>query len=414
MKLADLTSSLVVFIIAIPLSLGISIASGASVSSGIISGIVGGIVVGALAGAPLVVTGAAAGLTAFVFQIIQDFGIQGLTIITVLCGLVQILFGVFKLGNFFAKIPKPVLEGVLSAIGAIILVGQLHVMMGGAVPKTAWIGLQHLPEAVVNLNANWKIAIIGLFAAIIQIIWPKVFRRFAWIPGALPAVVLATLISLLFPVPRVVLGDLLPQIVSSVHSFFSTNQLNFFSSSFMKFFPTAIGLAVIASAETLLTARGLHVMLSTHEELRMRHAPLLDKELIAQGAGNCICAMLGGLPMTGVMVRSAANVTAGGRTRFSSILHGIWILLFVHFFPEVLTKIPLSVLASILVLTGIKLLNLKNLIHEIKKKPLEGMLWILTMGAVFMTDLLKGLVIGIVSATLIYLVTRLFFNRKAA
>jgi carbonic anhydrase len=384
----DLIASLVVFIIAVPLSLGIALASGASPAAGLITAIVGGVVAGLLSGAPLGVTGPAAGMTALVFQLIQTYGIKGLAVITLFAGAMQIALGLGKAGKFFLLIPQAVLEGVLTAIGFIILVGQLHVLAGATIPKSVFAGLAGLPASLSNVG---PVLLCGLLAIGIQIFWNKKMTRLKWIPGALPAVLIVTALSLLWEMPRVELASLLPLVESSVRDFFTWDWM----AGSLLYLAPALGVAVVASAESLLTARAVDTL--------VKHRPgfqpaKLDQELTAQGAANIFSGVLGGLPMTAVMVRSAANVNSGAQTRWSTVFHGVWIAAFVGFLPGLISKVPLTALAAVLVLTGYKLLNIPHLVHSLKTDRKEGALWLATTALVLATDLLTGLISALVLA----------------
>jgi MFS superfamily sulfate permease-like transporter len=398
MKLGKITrddwiASLVVFIVAMPLSLGIALASGATPAAGLITAIVGGIVAGLFAGAPLSVTGPAAGMTALVFQLVQKFGMEGLAIITFFAGLIQILFGVARAGKVFTWIPHAVLEGVLSAIGLIIVVGQLHVLAGQPIPSSTVQGMLTLPQSLLQFS---PVLLCGILAIGIQLVWNKKMTGLKWIPGALPAVIGVTLISLFWIMPRVELEALLPLAQSSFGRFTSFDWLPQWSI----FLAPAFGVALVASAESLLTARAIDTLTEDREGFKPAS---LNQELTAQGAANLVSATMGGLPMTAVMVRSAANVTSGAKTRWSTVLHGTWIAVFVGLLPELISKVPLTALAAVLILTGYKLLNLGRLSHELKSHPREGMLWIATSVLILATDLLTGLLLSLGLAILVNL-----------
>jgi MFS superfamily sulfate permease-like transporter len=388
----DLIASLVVFIIAVPLSLGIALASGASPAAGLITAVIGGIMAGLLAGAPLGVTGPAAGMTALVFQLIQGYGLEGLAVITCFAGLMQIGLGLARAGKFFLLIPHAVLEGVLTAIGFIILVGQLHVLAGAPMPTSFFNGLVGLPTSLMNFG---PVFFCGLLAIGIQLFWNTKLKKLHWIPGALPAVVIVTALSLLWEMPRVELEELLPLVRSSTARFFS---LDWFAQS-LTYLAPAIGVAVVASAESLLTARAVDTLVEDRPGFRPAN---LNRELSAQGAANLVSGAIGGLPMTAVMVRSAANVNSGAQTRWSTVLHGAWIATFVSLLPNVISKVPLTALAAVLVLTGYKLLNLPRLVHELRVERKKGILWVMTSALVLSTDLLTGLVSALAVASVMH------------
>lgn len=390
----DLIASLVVFIVAMPLSLGIAMASGASASAGLITAIIGGVVAGSLAGAPLVVTGPAAGLTALVFQLVQEFGLHGLAAITVIAGLAQIVFGLLRTGRFFNYVPKSVLEGMLSAIGFVILLGQTHVLMGADIPKSALRAIGSLNESLGNVVRPSESVIVapvlicGLLAIAIQLVWPK-FKKLSWLPGALPAVIIATLVSLPWEMPRVALAPIFSTMQDQVAQFAAMGWL----SNLGAYAAAGVGLAFVASAETLLTARAVDTLVQAQ---RPDHKPAkLERELFAQGISNMLSGVVGGLPMTGVIVRSAANINSGATSRWSAILHGVWIAAFVVLFPAIVAKVPLTALASVLIITGVKLLNVKHLVETFQKNRIDGVIWLSTSMAIFATDLLKGLFIGL-------------------
>lgn len=383
----DWVSSLVVFVVALPLTLGIALASGASASSALVCAMIGGILVGLLSGAPLVVSGPAAGLASLVFLIIQNHGLLGLAIATLIAGLFQVTLGTLRLGYIFNYVPKSILEGMLAAIGLTILLGQLHVALGHKTPSNPLLSISTLPDSIQG--ATLGITLLALFAILIQLIWPKVVGRYAWIPGALPAVIIMSVASLaLTAIPRVELlplADALKEQIG-VWSSFSFSNLD------LSLILEGIGLGFVASAESLLTARAIGTIA---EKRGLSVQTNLDRELLAQGTGNTLCSALGALPMTGVIVRSAANIESGAKSRWSTILHGVWITLFVVALPQVLNVIPLAVLASVLILTGWKLLNLKQVIQNAKIDRMHTAFWVLTLVSILGTDLLKGLIISI-------------------
>lgn len=390
MKIAkeDLLSSFIVFIVALPLSLGIALASGASLEAGIITAVLGGILCGLLSGAPLVVAGPAAGLTALVFQLVQQYGLKGLAIITIMAGIMQFLMGVFKLGRFFKLMPKAILEGMLSVIGFIIAIYQVHVLLGHKVPSSVVAAFTQLPQALLNLQ--WPIVFCGVLAVAIQLLWPRLPARFSWIPGALPAVIIATLVSLAWEMPRVQIANFIGHITGAI-SDFSLSSLFGIST---KMLVSAFGLAIVASAETLLTAIALDGLIADRSGKKQKPAAL-DHDLLAHGFTNAVSGFLGGLPMTGVIVRSAVNVNSGAKTRWSTVFHGIWIALFVLFAPGLLQTIPLTALAAVLVVTGFKLLNASEFMKVLKHSRWQATLWAFTFMSILFTDLLTGLALGV-------------------
>jgi len=408
---SDLLAGSVVFVIAVPLSLGIGLASGMPPVSAIICAIIGGIIVGAISGAPIVVSGPAAGLSAMVLQFVNQFGVDAVYKIAIIAGIAQLLFGFLRLGRFIAKIPKPLLEGVLTAIGFTIFLGQLHVLMGQKIPGNAIINIQQIPTSLgVALNDPASSFIIsapllfGLVALFFQLYWKKLAKSLAWIPAALPATIVASLLALGYEMPRVVLAPIIPHVSASFANLASTFSLEYW----LPIIGAAVGLAVVASAESLLTARAIDVLIKT------KHGSAntdLEKELKAQGMGNLLSGVFGGMPMTGVMVRSAANFDSGAHTRISTMFHGVLVALSVMAFPFVMEKIPLAVLASILVLTGWKLLNVKSMVAAMKYHARDAYLWPVTAIAILSTDLLKGFCFGIAVWLIDDLIVRRSSNR---
>ncbi|MCX6118512.1 MAG: SulP family inorganic anion transporter [Proteobacteria bacterium] len=392
----DILASLGVFVIALPLSLGIALASGAPIQSAIIAAVIGGIAVGSLSGAPLTVTGPAAGLTVVVFEIIRTQGVKGLAIATIVCGLVQFLLGYLKLGGLFKRMPHSILDGMLAAIGAIIAFGQLYVAMGKAIPNGFIKSLIQLPNELVSLvsmEAGSSVSLIGLLVAIatisVQLIWEKRFRKFSFIPGALVALVIMTAVTIPLQLARVTLDLSMSSLVAGVS--LPTIDL---SSSFIQACLSGFLLAAIGSIESLATASGLvlYAKKANGTDLEID----LNKELKAQGFGNFLSGIVGGLPVTSVIVRSAANIQFGATSRWSTILHGIWILVAVLALAPILKMIPLSCLAAVLIITGIRLVNVKVLKEHFLENRLHGYTYLATFVAILSSNLLKGIVIGII------------------
>jgi MFS superfamily sulfate permease-like transporter len=418
---ADFLASLVVFMVALPLCIGIAQACGLPPEAGIITGVIGGIVVGFLAGSPLQVSGPAAGLIVLVIQFLDDAhkaGYQGasavmlLGLAVLLAGSIQIVAGLFRLGQWFRAVSPAVVEGMLAGIGLTIFAKQFHEMVDDDAPKKVLDALATIPQAVwkafdppANASANHsEAAIIGLVAIIVLALWKTVVpKRLSIIPAAVVAVVLAILIN---EFGRPIFEGLGMQIGPAVdnHGGIGVERVKISASLIDSLRPIgwpgweilALGLvwkaaftfALIASAETLLCAVAVD---TKHTGPRTK----FDRELIAQGVGNSICGFIGGLPMTGVIVRSAANVEAGAKTRLSTILHGVWLLLLVSLLPSVLGLIPTAALAAVLVYTGWKLLNLPGLYKLWKESKSEALIFVVTASTIVSADLLVGVGVGI-------------------
>lgn len=390
----DVLASLVVFFIAIPLSLGIALASGTPPVAAIVAAIVGGIVVGLISGSPLVVTGPAAGLSAMILQFVQSYGVGRLFQITVLAGIIQLCLAAARSGQLIQKVPKTVLEGVLSAIGLIIIIGQLHILLGQKIPGGPVLNILQLPLAISGLfdrtmNSEMIAALAsGSFTLLILLSWKKMAGRFEWIPAALPAVVVTTLLSSQFNMPRLAISP----IGSYVGESFSQALTPHFWNSMLYFFQPALALAVVASAESLLTIKSINILAAKrHITTKLE----LNRELMAQGVGNIVSGFLGGLPLSGVMIRSAANLDAGARSRLATIFHSIWIAGFILLAPNLLQQVPLSALSAILIVTGVKLLNLPHMLQAVTSNPKDTWIWPATAIAIVGTDLLTGLAVGL-------------------
>lgn len=528
----DLLASLVVFLVALPLCMGIALASGAPVAAGLVTGIVGGILVGTFAGSPLQVSGPAAGLTVICGEIIRQNGMNAFGLAVLFAGILQLVAGIFRLGQWFRAVSPAVIHGMLSGIGVLILCGQLHVLVDerprenamkniAAIPESLlkgiampiwesadirtsrtsllsrfnalggrqrtlrgsidralsrrttpadgasnaaaeppksitetlqpWVKEQqgisdelraitqsanesplisnggptaeklkelltaadsHLAEASLNMSSDKAETVslgqkeaalsldaltaslkspewagkIGLLAIVVIFAWQFAAKgRLKLIPAPLLAIVIATLAAQLFKIPILyvdVPDNLLTGLTLPSFTVLAESPIRVLLVSGMV-------LAIVASAETLLCATAVDQM---HQGPRTQY----DKELSAQGIGNIVCGCLGVLPMTGVIVRSAANVQAGGKTRQSTILHGVWLLLFSVALVPVLRMIPTAALAGILVYTGIRLIDIKGMIHLWKENRSEAAIFLITMVVIVAADLLTGVVTGIV------------------
>lgn len=388
---SDFTASIVVFLVAMPLCMGIAIASGVPAEMGLVTGIVGGIVVGFLAGSPLQVSGPAAGLAVIVFEFVRANGLAALGPMLVLAGALQLIAGAMKLGGLFRSISPAVVHGMLAGIGALIVVGQFHTLFDAAPLSSGLDNLAAMPARVLGLSpfslrATELALAIGVLTIVIMIGWEKVRpASLKLVPGALLGVVAATLVAygLGLEVARVTV----PEAISTAFTLPGDGFLAFMMQPTIVI--SAIAVAFIASAETLLSAAAVDRM---HDGVRTDY----NKELRAQGIGNLLCGGLGGLPMTGVIVRSSANVQAGAKTRLSAILHGVWILGFVALLPWLLREIPMAALGGVLVVTGWRLVSLdhvKHLLHVHGRLP--ALIWAVTFVLVVTTDLLTGVLVGL-------------------
>jgi MFS superfamily sulfate permease-like transporter len=525
----DLLASVVVFLVALPLCMGIAIASGASVAAGLVTGIVGGLVVGLLAGSPLQVSGPAAGLTVIVYEAIQTYGIDMLGLIVLLAGMIQFAAGTARLAQWFRAVSPAVIKGMLTGIGVLIFASQFHVMVddkpkgsglanlasipeaihkGFSIPRLTTreerqlrtralkqVGelhreqadlaarmaerlpdhaspetiarrseeqlagdraavlsfaerqsalatemrelasqVQDLPkseqgenlrrlrsaadEAVASLEAaavaidagdpraaleaqrgavsalaglldrmktHGIAAQLGVLTILLILAWQGLApRKFKVIPAPLVAVLITTTVAAAASLP-VLFVEVPDNPLAELH-FLSLRTL--YDAPWPGILQAAVVIAVVASAETLLCAVAV-------DQLHTGPRTKFDKELVAQGLGNMTCGLLGALPMTGVIVRSAANVQAGARSRWSAVLHGFWLLIFVVWLSFLLRMVPTSALAAILVYTGYKLINPKQVKELLKFGKGEVFVYAVTVAVIVVEDLLAGVLTGV-------------------
>lgn len=386
----ELLASVVVFLVALPLCMGIAIASGMPPAKGLITGIIGGIVVGFLAGSPLQVSGPAAGLAVLVFELVRQHGMAMLGPILLLAGLLQLLAGRLRLGCWFRVTAPAVVYGMLAGIGVLIVLSQVHVMFDTAPQPSGVDNLLGFPATLASAlplesaGNGWQAGALGLGTIAIMWGWER-FRpqRLRFIPGALLGVAAMTAISLwlALPVNRVQV----PADLSEAIDWLRPDDLLKLADPTL--LVAAFALAFIASAETLLSAAAVDRM---HSGQRSD----FDRELSAQGIGNMLCGVLGALPMTGVIVRSSANVQAGAQTRASAILHGVWLLAFVVALSSVLQQIPVASLAGVLVYTGVKLVDFKAFRGLGRYGRMPMFTYAATALAIVFTDLLTGVLLG--------------------
>ncbi|WP_294393353.1 SulP family inorganic anion transporter [uncultured Sphingomonas sp.] len=386
----DITASIVVFLVAMPLCMGIAVASGVAPEKGLLTGIIGGIVVGLLAGSPLQVSGPAAGLAVIVFELVREHGILALGPILVLAGAIQFIAGSLKLGGWFRAISPAVVHGMLAGIGALIVIGQFHVLFDHKPMSHGLDNLAAMPGRVLGLSSDFRTTelalIVGGVTIAAMLLWEK-FRpaSLRLLPGALVGVSAATLLTVFagFGINRVNVPDSILGAVETPGGDFLATLTS------PAILATALAIAFIASAETLLSAAAVDRM---HDGPRTNY----DKELRAQGIGNLLCGLAGSLPMTGVIVRSSANVQAGAMTRLSAFLHGVWILGFVALMPWLLREIPMAALGGILVVTGWRLVSFSHARHLFQNYGvLPAVIWAATFVMVVATDLLTGVLVGL-------------------
>ncbi|MEU5993034.1 SulP family inorganic anion transporter [Spirillospora sp. NPDC047418] len=375
----DLLASFVVFLVAVPLSLGIAVASGAPVAAGLVAAVAGGIVAGLLGGSPLQVSGPAAGLTVLVADLVQTYGWRATCTITMLGGLVQLALGAGRIARAALAVSPAVVHGMLAGVGAVIVLAEVHVVLGGSPQQSAVANLRELPGQLAH--PDLPTALLGGLTVLVLLGWSRLPRRLRPVPGPLPAVAAATAAAwaLALPVPRVDLPD---------------SPLGGWAAPVMPHGPpvgvagAVVSIALVAAVASLLCSVAV-------DRIRPAGVPPadLDRELRAQGAANAVSGLLGGLPVAGVIVRSTANVDAGGRTRLSPVLHGLWVLVLALACAPLIERVPLSALAALLVVLGVRLADparVRDLRHHREAPAYYG-----TLAGVVLLGLGQGVLVGI-------------------
>lgn len=412
----DMTAGFLVFLIALPLCLGIAVASGFPPMAGIISAVIGGLLVSRINGSHLTINGPAAGLIVVILASVQDLG-QGDMLAgyrytlaaIVISGLLQVVLGFFKAGKLAAFFPATVVHGMLAAIGIIIMVKQLPMMVGVHVTDSG-----NMLEAIAHLPATLsffvpKIALMALFAIGILLGWPHVqHSMLKKIPAPLLVIMSGIVLGLMFDLPRFQaeaffhppqsLGFDGPFLIAIPDSLAASFYFPDFSQLMsIAFWESVVSITLVGSIETLLSSAAVDKLDP------QKRCSDLNRDLIAIGIGNTLAGLVGGLPMIAEIIRSSANIANGAQTGWSNFFHGGFLLLFVALFPQIIDTIPLASLATLLVYTGFRLasplLFAKTL--ELGKEQLA--LFVITILAILASNLLMGVVIGIVAKILLHL-----------
>ena len=412
---SDLPASIVVFFVALPLCLGIALASGAPLFSGLIAGIIGGIVVGSLSGSKIGVSGPAAGLAAIVLTAIGTLGgYENFLVAVVLGGIIQILFGVVRLGIIGYYFPSSVIKGMLTGIGIIIILKQIPHFFGydtsleGDFAFFQIDGENTFSEILKSVNyISLGPTVIGLISLFILILWDRVLTKkskiFQLIQGPLVAVIIGIIF---FTVTQSgsSYGFRASQLVSvpvpeDIDSFFGQFTFpNFGAIGNPDIWIVAFTIALVASLETLLCVE------ATDKLDPDKNVTPTNRELLAQGTGNILSGLIGGLPITQVIVRSSANIQSGGKSKASAIIHGFFLLISVMLIPTLLNKIPLAVLAAILLIVGYKLAKPALFKKMFQLGWKQWIPFVTTVGGIVFIDLLKGLALGLAVGIVVILI----------
>jgi len=419
---SDLQAGFLVFLIALPLCLGISIASGFPHSAGIITAIVGGLLVSYTNGSHIVINGPAAGLIVVMLSAVQSLsdgdmlsGYRYTLAAIMIAGLIKIVMGLYKAGEFSSFFPASVVQGMLTAMGIVIIGKQSHVMLGATPePGSLFSTLLQIPDSIMNPSP--EVAIIGLSGLAILIVWPFIKQTKL---GKAPAPIIVLLVGMglgqffglqyeHFHFDNVDMHEHLiePQFLVAIPE----NFIDFFYfPDFSKiltfeFWAAVISICLVASLESLLSA-------SAAEKLDPYKRPTnLDRDLAGIGIGNVISGLLGGLPMIAELVRSSANVENGAKTSWSNFFHGLILLVFVVLFPKIIHSISLASLAALLVYTGYRLASPKSFQHVLDIGTEQLLLFVITIFGVLATNLLVGVLIGVTVKLLIHLFRGVWVN----
>jgi MFS superfamily sulfate permease-like transporter len=415
----DISASLVVFLVALPLCMGIAMASGGNIIQGIMAGVIGGIVVGFISGSQVSVSGPAAGLITIVIAALSSLKVMtpehylGAFALTIfLAGVIQLLLGVLKLGVIADFIPVSVIKGMLAAIGIIMILKQIPHLVGydkDAMGEQEFLqndGHNTFSEIFFSFEQLSIMAlIVGVTGILIHLFWDTKFIKnnkiFSLIPAPLVTVAFGVLINdiatninpmyaikaeHMFSVPIFSSTGNITELFVGLFQSFTFPNFSYITSPLVWRIATVI--AIVASIESLLSIEA-----GDKIDPEKRTSPA-NREMFAQGVGNVIAGLVGALPVTAIIVRTSANVNAGSKTKLSAILHGFWLLIFVLFAPQLINKIPLSALAAVLIFVGYKLAKPSLFIEQKKKGNIAFYPFVITIVAILLTDLLIGIAIG--------------------
>ncbi|MFD7323634.1 SulP family inorganic anion transporter [Streptomyces sp. NPDC059875] len=392
---ADLSASISVFLIALPLSLGIALATGAPLQAGLVAAAVGGIVAGRIGGSPLQVSGPAAGLTVVTAELIQRYGWRTTCAITVLAGLAQLGLAALRVARSALAVSPAIVHGMLAGIGVTIALAQLHIVLGGTPQSSAVANVLGLPAQLADLHR--AALLISALTVAVLLLWPRLPGRAGRfvrkIPAALAAVAAATAVAAVggLSLPRVDLpswrSHALPELPDG---------------PVLGLLAAVLTITLVGSVESLLSAVAVDKLVAARRTPGVTvPRARLDRELAGQGAANALSGALGGLPVTGVAVRSAANVSAGAVSRNSAILHGVWVVLAALLLVPVLDLIPLAALAALVTVVGVQMVNITHLRSVHRNR--EMLVYAATLAAVVLTGVLEGVLIGVAVAVAVAL-----------
>jgi sulfate permease, SulP family len=374
---ADLSAGLTVALVALPLNVALAIACGVPASLGITTAVIAGAIAALTGGSHLAVTGPAAAMVPLCYEIVQRHGIQGLIVAGFLCGLFQVTLGLARVGRLVQSIPTSVVAGFMSGIGLLILGGQLPRLLG--LPVEIKSISRVLREPSLLRDARPTAIVVGVVVLAAMLLLPKISKK---LPSALLALAGVTTAVVMF-------GLVMPSVGAIPRGLPMPRLPSFFSVDLVKLLPEALALTALASVESLLSAVGVDAMAKTP-----RHSS--DQELVGQGLANMASALFGGLPVTGVIVRSSVAVQSGGKTRMTPLTHSFALLLMMVVAAPVVARVPIAALAGLLVFIGLRLLEWRELRKMWKISRFEAFVFAATMAGIVLSDFIDGVMIGIV------------------
>lgn len=387
----DLMAGITVTAVALPLALAFGVSSGATAAAGLITAILAGLVIGALSGGSFQISGPTGAMSAILVALFQKYGLEGVWIAGALAGIILMLAGIFKLGKVVSYIPTPVITGFTSGIALIIAIGQLDNFFGVSTKSSESAAIKVLNFFSGPLNPNWYALSIGVLVVAIMILWPKKFNKV--IPSSLIGLIVALIINMIFKLPLDVIGDIPQKLILDDRLSITSINIDIIKNVLIP----AISIAALAMIESLLCGE---------VGKKMKGDPFdTNKELIAQGIGNFIIPFFGGVPATAAIARTSVAIKSGGKTRLVSILHSVFLMLSMFLLAPIMSNIPLSALAGVLMVTAWRMNEWEN-IKYIFSKRFKGAIskFLITMIATIAFDLTQAILIGVIFSSLLFIV----------
>lgn len=387
----DLMAGITVTAVGLPLALAFGVSCGATAAAGIITAIISGLVIGSLSGGSFQISGPTGAMSAILILLLQNYGLEGVWIAGALAGIMLIVAGIFKLGKVVTYIPTPVITGFTSGIALIIAIGQLDNFFGVSTKGADSAALKVLNFFKGPLNPNWYAVLLGSVVVIIMIVWPKKWNSI--VPSSLMGLITALVINIIFKLPVDVIGVIPKKLILDSRLNLGAIDISMIKSLMVP----AISIAALGMIESLLCGEVGKKMKGDKFDS--------NRELIAQGIGNFIIPFFGGVPATAAIARSSVAIKAGGKTRLVSIFHAIFLIASMFLLAPLMSKIPLSALAGVLIMTAWRMNEWEN-IRYVFSKRFKGAIskFIITMGATVVFDLTQAILIGVIFSSLLFIV----------